>query len=55
MRLGLLNFKLALIQRDPMKGTNMGVAGGACEPNRHWPPFLYYADKSGMLEDIKIY
>lgn len=55
MRLGILNFKLALIQRDPMKGTNMGVAGGACEPNRHWPPFLYYADKSGLLEDIRIY
>lgn len=44
MRLGLLNFKLALIQRDPVKGTHTGAGGGACEPYRFWPVFLYYAD-----------
>lgn len=55
MRLGLLNFELALIQRDPISGRHMGAGGGACEPYRFWPPFLYYADKSGMLEDIQIY
>ena len=54
MRLGLLNFKLAVIQRDPIKGTHMGVGGGACEPYRFWPPFLYYAEKSGMLEDLRV-
>lgn len=55
MRLAILNFKLALIHRDPVAGTHMGVAGGGCEPYRFWPPFLHYADKSGMLEDLRIW
>ena len=55
MRLAIRNFKLALIHRNPIFGARMGVGGGAAEPYRHWPPFLYYADKSGMLEDIRIF
>ena len=55
MRLAILNFKLALIHRDPISGTHMGVAGGGCEPYRFWPPFLYYADKSGMLDDLRVW
>ncbi|OPX24844.1 MAG: hypothetical protein B1H02_02650, partial [Candidatus Latescibacteria bacterium 4484_107] len=55
MRLAIRNFKLALIQRNPIFGARMGVGGGAAEPYRHWPPFLYYADKSGLLEDIRIF
>ena len=54
MRLGILNFELAIVQRDPIKGSHVGAGGGACEPYRFWPPFLYYADKSGMLEDLRI-
>ncbi len=55
IRLGILNFKLALIQRNPLVGTHMGAGGGAAEPYRFWPPFLYYADKSGLLEDLVIF
>lgn len=55
LRLGLLNWKLAVVQRDPIKGDHFGAGGGAAEPLRHWPPFLYYADRLGMLDDIQVY
>lgn len=55
MRLGLLNFQLALIHRNPVHGTHMGVGGAMCEPYRFWPPFLHTADASGMLEDLRIW
>lgn len=54
MEMALRNFKLAFIQRDPIKGSYAGVAGAACELMRMWPPFLYYAEKSGMLEDLTL-
>lgn len=54
MRLGLLNFRLALLQRNPISGTNMGAGGGAAEPLRHWPPFLAAAHASGLLRDLEL-
>ncbi len=54
IELGLRNFKLAVIKRNPFSG-RIGVGGNCTEAFRFWPAFLYYADKSGMLEDIQVF
>lgn len=54
MRLGILNFKLAMVQRSHSTGIPSGVPQCSAEPFRHWPPFLHYADRSGMLQDVAV-
>jgi len=49
LELAYLNFKQALIARDPVH--NPGHP--ATEEYRFWLPFLDYADRAGILEDLK--
>jgi hypothetical protein len=51
MRLALLNFLLAVHQRNVL---GEGDVDGFAEILTFWPVFLDYADRSGLLEDLRI-
>lgn len=44
------NLKLAVVSRDPVRGPGHP----ATEEYRFWLPFLDYADRAGILEDLKL-
>ncbi len=51
VRLALLNFKLAVLQRNVL---GKEYVDGVAEILTFWPVFLDYADRSGLLEDLRI-
>jgi len=50
LRLGYLNLKLAVIQRNAVHGPGHPTT----EEYRFWLPFLDYLDRAGILEDLKL-
>ena len=54
LRLALLNFKLSILMKDPIQGMGMAGGSGSETAYRHWTPFLHYADKAGVLEDLQV-
>ncbi len=50
LRLGYLNLKLAVIQRNAVRGPGHPTT----EEYRFWLPFLDYLDRVGMLEDLRL-